>query len=73
MANWTAYPYSRGHIHVTGAAISDPVDFDTGWLTDLGDVGVKKHIWAYKVTREMWRRMPVFRGELATAHPRLPA
>ena len=73
MANWTAYPYSRGHIHVTGPAMSDLVDFDTGWLTDPGDVDVKKHIWAYKVSREMWRRMPIFRGELAATHPRFPA
>ena len=72
MANWTAYPYSRGHVHITGPAMSDPVDFDTGWLTDPGDVDVKKHIWAYKVTREMWRRMPIFRGELASSHPRFP-
>ena len=57
MANWTGYPYSRGHVHVTGPAMSDPVDFDTGWLTDPGDVDLKKHVWAYKVSREMWRRM----------------
>lgn len=71
-ANWTAYPYSRGHVHVTGPSMHDPVDFDTGWLTDAGDVDVKKHIWAYKVSREMWRRMPIFRGELAATHPRFP-
>jgi alcohol oxidase len=50
--------------------MSDPVDFETGWLTDEGDVDIKKHIWAYKITREMWRRMPIFRGELAANHPR---
>ena len=72
MANWTAYPYSRGHVHVTGPAMTDPIDFDTGWLTDAGDVDVKKHIWAYKASREMWRRMPIFRGELAATHPRFP-
>ena len=72
-ANWTGYPFSRGTIHITGPAISDLVDFDTGWLTDPGDVDIKKHIWAYKITREMWRRMPIFRGELASAHPSFPA
>lgn len=72
MANWTAYPYSRGHVHITGPAMADPIDFDTGWLTDPGDVDVKKHIWAYKISREMWRRMPIFRGELAAAHPQFP-
>ena len=73
MANWTAYPYSRGSVHITGSAMGDPVDFDTGWLTDANDIDLKKHVWAYKATREMWRRMPIFRGELAAAHPRFPA
>lgn len=72
MANWTAYPYSRGSIHVTGPAMKDPVDFTTGWLTDVDDVDLKKHVWAYKITREMWRRMPIFRGELAINHPSFP-
>ncbi|ORY12196.1 GMC oxidoreductase-domain-containing protein [Clohesyomyces aquaticus] len=72
-ANWTAYPYSRGHIHVTGKSMIDPIDFDVGWLKDPGDVDVKKHIWAYKVSREIWRRMSIFRGELASTHPRFPA
>ncbi|KAK3681838.1 hypothetical protein LTR37_020842 [Vermiconidia calcicola] len=46
MANWTTYTYSRGHVHITGSGLTDPVDFDTGWLKDPGDVDVKKHIWA---------------------------
>ncbi len=37
-------------------------------LTTIQDV--KKHIWAYKIQREMWRRMSIFRGELAVTHPR---
>ncbi|KAK4544216.1 hypothetical protein LTR36_004426 [Oleoguttula mirabilis] len=73
MANWTAYPYSRGHIHITGPSLSDNVDFDVGWLKDENDIDVKKHIWAYKLQREMWRRMSIFRGELASSHPRFPA
>jgi len=32
MANWTAYPYSRGHIHITGQDVGDTVDFDVGYL-----------------------------------------
>ena len=69
MANWTAYPLSRGHTHITGPKMTDPIDFDTGWLKDPGDVDVKKHVWAYKLQREMWRRMPFFRGELKGNHP----
>lgn len=53
--------------------MADPVEFDTGWLNDEGGVDIKKHVWAYKVTREMWRRMPIFRGELASTHPKFPA
>lgn len=72
MANWTAYPYSRGSIHITGPSMADPPDFNTGWLTDADSIDLKKHVWAYKVTREMWRRMPIFRGELAASHPHFP-
>lgn len=44
-ANWTAYPYSRGHIHITGPKMNDALDFDTGWLQDKDSIDVKKHIW----------------------------
>ncbi|KAF2771955.1 alcohol oxidase [Teratosphaeria nubilosa] len=75
MANWTAYPYSRGHIHITGPSISDEPDFDVGYLNDDDDddIDVKKHIWAYKIQREIMRRMSIFAGELATSHPQFPA
>ncbi|KAK3719335.1 hypothetical protein LTR37_004554 [Vermiconidia calcicola] len=68
MANWTTYTYSRGHVHITGSGLTDPVDFDTGWLKDPGDVDVKKHISAYKVQREVWRRVTIFWAELAATH-----
>lgn len=73
MANWTAYPYSRGHIHITGPGISDPIDFDVGYLKDANEIDLKKHVWAYKLQREMWRRMSIYRGELASSHPRFPS
>ena len=72
LANWTAYPYSRGHVHITGPKMNDETDFDTGWLKDPNDVDVKKHIWAYKVGREVFRRMAHFRGELKGNHPNFP-
>lgn len=71
-ANWTGYPFSRGYIHITGKSMADRPDFETGWLKDAGDNDVKKHIWAYKLSREMWRRMPIFRGELKPNHPQFP-
>lgn len=57
MACWTAYPYSRGSIHITGPELSDPIDFDVGYLKDADDIDVQKHIWSYKLQREMFRRM----------------
>ncbi|KAJ9646228.1 hypothetical protein H2204_000891 [Knufia peltigerae] len=73
MANWTAYPYSRGHIHVSGPDLTDPIDFDVGYLKDVNEIDVKKHIWAYKTQREIFRRMGIFRGELASSHPKFPS
>ena len=72
MANWTAYPYSRGHIHITGPQLSDRIDFDVGYLKDDNEIDLKKHIWAYKIQREIFRRMSIYRGELAASHPRFP-
>jgi alcohol oxidase len=54
MANWTAYPCSRGSIHITGPKLTDRVNFDVGYLKDPEDLDVKKHIWAYKTQREMF-------------------
>lgn len=49
--------------------MADKPSFRTGWLEDLDDIDLKKHVWAYKVTREIWRRMSIFRGELKGNHP----
>ncbi|KAH7002649.1 GMC oxidoreductase-domain-containing protein [Ilyonectria destructans] len=70
--NVTAYPYSRGHIHITGPELSDPLDFDVGFFTDVHDVDLKTQIWAYKKQREIMRRTAIYRGELALGHPRFP-
>lgn len=69
VGNYTAYPYSRGHMHITGPDVSDRLDFDAGYLTDDHDIDLKKHVWAYKKQREILRRMPMFRGEIAAGHP----
>ncbi|KAF7195079.1 Alcohol oxidase [Pseudocercospora fuligena] len=70
MANWTAYPYSRGSIHINGPEVADGYSFDVGYLKDKDDNDIKKHIWAYKIQREMFRRMSIYRGELASSHPK---
>ncbi|KAK8133111.1 GMC oxidoreductase [Apiospora kogelbergensis] len=70
---YTAYPYSRGHIHITGPQVSDPLDFDVGFFSDAHDVDLKKQMWAYKKQREFMRRTKLYRGELAAGHPKFPA
>lgn len=65
------YPYSRGHIHITSATdIDTGYDFDTGFLSHPSDI--KAHLWGYKRAREIARRLPTYRGEVAAGHPSFP-
>lgn len=74
LANWTTYPYSRGHVHITSPMPSaNQIDFDNGYLKDDNQIDLKKHIWAYKLQRELFRRMSFYRGELPASHPAFPA
>lgn len=73
MGNYTAYPYSRGHVHITGPDLGDRLDFDVGYFTDAHDIDLKKQIWAYKKQREIMRRTKMYRGELSLGHPKFPA
>ncbi|RYP57265.1 hypothetical protein DL769_009591 [Monosporascus sp. CRB-8-3] len=66
---FTAYPYSRGHIHITGPGLDDPVDFEPGLLSDPEGVDILACRWVYKKQREIARRMKVYRGEVASMHP----
>ena len=69
MGTYTAYPYSRGSIHITDK--DNPVDgydFDTGFLNHPSDL--KKQLWAYKMSREIARRLPYYNGELELGHPK---
>lgn len=72
-AIYTAYPYSRGHVHITGPSMSDPLDFDLGIFTDAGDVDLKTQVWGYKKHRELMRRTAFYRREVAASHPKFPA
>ncbi|KAL0932644.1 putative alcohol dehydrogenase [Colletotrichum truncatum] len=73
IANYTAYPYSRGSIHITGPSVTDPLDFNAGFLSDANDIDLQKHVWAYKHSREVARRTALYRGEVAGGHPSFPA
>ncbi|KAI0024955.1 alcohol oxidase-like protein [Xylariomycetidae sp. FL0641] len=67
---YNAYPYSRGHVHITGPRPDDPADFETGFLADDDQLDLKMHIWAYKKQREVARRMGICLGEAEGQTPR---
>ncbi|PGH00930.1 hypothetical protein AJ80_09092 [Polytolypa hystricis UAMH7299] len=69
VSTFTVYPYSRGHIHITGPGVSDAIDFKTGFFSDENGIDVKKSMWAYKKQREIFRRMDIYRGEYPPGHP----
>lgn len=71
MGTYTAYPYSRGSIHINDKEnVIDGYDFDTGFLSHTSDL--KKQLWAYKMQREIARRLPYYKGELDLGHPKFP-
>jgi alcohol oxidase len=70
MGYCTAYPYSRGSIHITGRSVDDAPGFDTGFLNDKDDLDLKAKVWAYKRQREIFRRLSTYRGELELGHPK---
>lgn len=67
---YTAYPWSRGSVHITGSGPDDDVDFDCGFLTDPNDLTAL--VFAYKKTRELMRRTEMYRGEVVSGHPEFP-
>ncbi|KXJ90310.1 GMC oxidoreductase-domain-containing protein [Microdochium bolleyi] len=70
LAMYTAYPYSRGHVHITGRETTDRVDFELGFLNDEHDIDLKKHVWAYKKGREIMRRTKMHAGEVDLVQPK---
>ncbi|RYP11398.1 hypothetical protein DL764_000052 [Monosporascus ibericus] len=70
---YTAYPYSRGSMHITGPSLDSHLDFETGFFNDVHDIDIKKQIWAYKKQREVMRRTAMYRGEVSAGHPRFAA
>ncbi|KAI0376775.1 GMC oxidoreductase [Hypomontagnella monticulosa] len=69
---YTAYPYSRGHVHVMGPELESPIDFVTGYLSDDRGVDLNVQVWAYKKQREIARRMKHFHSEIMSQHPVFP-
>ncbi|KAI2464166.1 putative alcohol oxidase [Annulohypoxylon bovei var. microspora] len=73
IVTFNLYPFSRGHLHITGPEIDDIPDFDPGALSDPQDLDIKTHTWMYKKHREIVRRMGVLGGETPGMHPTFPA
>lgn len=72
MGTYTAYPLSRGSIHITSKEdVINGYEFDAGFLREPSDL--KKQLWAYKMSREIARRLPYYAGELALGHPKFAA
>lgn len=66
---YTAYPYSRGSIHINDKDdVLNGYDFDAGFLNHPSDI--KKQLWAYKMSREIARKLPYYKGELELGHPK---
>ncbi|KAK0619686.1 GMC oxidoreductase [Immersiella caudata] len=72
VADYTMYPYSRGHLHVTGPNAVDPLDFRLNFFTDEGNIDIQQLMWGYKNSREIMRRSKFYRGEFAPTHPVFP-
>jgi choline dehydrogenase-like flavoprotein len=70
--SFTLYPYSRGHLHITGPKIDDAVDFDPGLLSDPKGLDVKNHVWMYKKQREISRHMGLCQGPVPGTQPTFP-
>ncbi|KAL4261270.1 GMC oxidoreductase family protein [Pleurotus pulmonarius] len=65
---YSEYPESIGRLHITsGDDWSQPLYFEPGFLNEPADVDILR--WAYKRSREIARRMPLYRGEVQQGHP----
>ncbi|KAJ6624000.1 GMC oxidoreductase-domain-containing protein [Mycena sp. CBHHK59/15] len=65
---FTQYPVSRGHVHISSADDANAApDFDAGFLSDPADLATLR--WGYKKSRELARRLNVYRGEYLPGNP----
>ncbi|KAG2055148.1 alcohol oxidase [Suillus hirtellus] len=68
---YTLYPVSAGSVHIDVTDDGkEAMDFTTGFLDDPSDIVPLN--FGYKKTRELLRRMPSYRGEVAAGHPDFP-
>ncbi|KAG2344662.1 alcohol oxidase-like protein [Suillus weaverae] len=68
---YTLYPASAGSVHIKlDENGQEGIDFNTGYLDDPSDIVPLN--FGYKKMREIFRRMPSYRGEVPARHPRFP-
>ena len=67
MGAYLNYPQSRGSIHITSKDPGVPPEFDAGFLS--AEVDIAPQILAYKMNREIVRRMSCFDEEYAPSVP----
>ncbi|KAG1874709.1 GMC oxidoreductase-domain-containing protein [Suillus subalutaceus] len=68
---YTLYPVSVGSVHIKVTENGkEGMDFTTGFLDDPSDIVPLD--FGYKKTREIFRRMTSYRGEVAAGHPDFP-
>ncbi|KAH7926098.1 alcohol oxidase [Leucogyrophana mollusca] len=71
MGYFTHYPASLGKVHIkSGEDHHAAPDFAPGFLSDPADVAALR--WGYKKSRELARRMGIYRGEFTPGHPDFP-
>lgn len=68
---YTAYPYSRGSVHIKSTSPFDAPVFDAGYLSDPADV--EQMLYGYKIQREIARQLSHYRGPLEITHPKFSA
>ncbi|KAG2121378.1 GMC oxidoreductase-domain-containing protein [Suillus cothurnatus] len=70
-AYYTLYPVSVGSVHIKVTENGEEgMDFTAGFLDDPSDIVPLD--FGYKKTREIFRRMASYRGEIAVGHPDFP-
>ncbi|KAG2755339.1 GMC oxidoreductase [Suillus brevipes Sb2] len=68
---YTLYPASVGSVHINVTENGkERIDFNTGFLDDPSDIVPLD--FGYKKTREIFRRMASYRGEVPAGHPDFP-
>lgn len=65
------YPQSQGYVHIKSSNPFEMPDFDAAFLKDNADMSPQ--VEAYKMLRNITRRMKSYRGEFAPTHPKFSA